>query len=336
MSWSWLMPLLWSAAENPVARQMRAQLKAGQWEQVEAQLRDIPDWNDRFFYLDRLSDWLRRLSYDRFYVVWPSAAPVFLNRWVEAQPQSSLAWTVRGWQAMKWGWAARGGGTADTVSKYARATMVQALEQAYEDFSRAAELDEEDPTPHALLIDAGRGLGLDGDDLGRHFDEAVQRCPHHRGAHHFYFTTLCEKWGGSHKAMFDFCRAVSQQEPGGGGLHTLIARAHIERWVWLALFAERPSGAGYFRRDPIRQEIQDAYKRSLGSEQCRETLTTSMDANFFAFCLLRAGDRGQALHEFRRIGNRVTENPWCYEDEGYCSAFYFARLSAWLGLTWRN
>jgi hypothetical protein len=130
-------------------------------------------------------------------------------------------------------------------------------------------------------------------------------------AHSATLWYLCKKWFGSHEEMFDFARTVSASAPEGNGLHALIPIAHHERWVYAAAFdKEEELAENYFDQPEVRQEIVEAYNRSLGSRAHRTDRATRAQSSFFAMGLLRVQAFRQALTELDRLGNLVPEFPW--------------------------
>lgn len=75
-----------------------------------------------------------------------------------------------------------------------------------------------------------------------------------------------EKWGGSHEEMFAVARRPF--DPDRPGAAALIARAHVERFLFYAVFDEAPDAkqqAGRYFSGEVIRELSDASDRVLGA-----------------------------------------------------------------------
>jgi tetratricopeptide (TPR) repeat protein len=236
--------------------------------------------------------------------------PPQLDAWAQGLPDTPLPFLVRGTQAIRWAWEARGTGWAETVSEEAWQQFFDRLQQAEADFRRAAELDPNDPLPHAQLIATGLALELEREELHSRFEAALARYPAHRAAHDHYFTTYERRWGGSHEEMFDFAVKASDRAPMGSGVATLIPKAHVAFLADLRLTQGAVRPEVYFPKPAIRVTVLAAYRRSLASPRHQDTPFTVSDRNYFAFCLFHTGDHAFARAEFQRLAGRMTPAPW--------------------------
>ena len=203
------------------AKQLQKQVKGADMSGLTAKLRGLREgaWDERDFWLDTVA---------------PAALEPVMDAWIAGGNELALGHLIKGRAHIAWAWAARGSGTADTVSEDGGNLFEEHLMRAESDLAQAAKLDPADPTPWAHLITVARGLGQ-GLDLARErFDQAARRDPEHWTAHFQMLTLLCAKWDGSHATMFAFAQEVSKRVPEGHDLSTLVIMAHIERWLYFS------------------------------------------------------------------------------------------------------
>jgi hypothetical protein len=283
---------------DPDAHRFQAELAEGRWQEFHEFLQSVTDWEHRFFYVYELSNF--------------DARPGWLDAWATERPDSALPYLFRGAHGVSWAWFARGSGWASTVGEDAWKVFHTRLVDAERDLRRAAAFDPTDPTPHARSIMAAVGLALGLPEIRRRFTEVTHRSRWHRQAHHSMLQALAAKWYGSHEQMFEFARAASAQAPEGDRVHSLVAAAHLERW--LNLTRESADGLqrqrAYFRDPMVSQEIQKAAARCVRSPNFTASRLGVHDRNIFAMCFALMRDFPAQLEQMRLIGPMVTTFPW--------------------------
>lgn len=306
---------------DPQARRLRSALVAGDWMSVHAALDKVRDWDERAFLIDAITE-----------TVSPAMERT-LGAWVQAKPDDGLPLVARGRWRIYAAWAARGGGGASSVTDEGWKVFFQQLQLAEKDFEAASELAPSDPTPHAYRVITARGLQLDDQEERARFDEARTRDPTNRVAHLMMMVALCQKWGGSHAAMFAFAREASAGAKEGSLLHGLVASAHIERWLWATSFADKAEddpewygkAAGYFKDGEVKRELQAAWSRSLGSAAFKATSPSNYTRNTFAWCFVQMEDWDRAKKELEALGGKITELPWRFSARDPLAAVNEAR-----------
>lgn len=78
--------------------------------------------------------------------------PPFFDAWVDASPNCSEAWLLRGAHGIQWAWEARSGASAQNVAEEAWPIFFERLKGAWSDLNHAIELNPADPTPFGQLI----------------------------------------------------------------------------------------------------------------------------------------------------------------------------------------
>ena len=217
--------------------------------------------------------------------------PEGYDEWTQAHPSSSVAWTVRGAHGIKWGWEARGGGKAESVQDQSWQLFWQRLEQAEQDLRKAAELDPADPVPWTYLVISARGLERGVPEIGERLKQAHARRPWHHFAFSQALQGFAKKWGGTHELMFDLARQVQSGAPDGASAHTVVAEAHVERWLYMASWdKDEASALSYFRTQPVPDEIRQAAERCIWSDHYERPRLAPFDQNFFTYCFFRMHD----------------------------------------------
>ena len=284
---------------NTEVGKFRAELAFGDYRHTQKFLEECRNFSDRWFYIEALSNW--------------PGQPRWMDSWVEKEMRvSAIPWLVRGAHKVRQAWEMQTkGDKIFTVGENDKAIFQEKLQIAEQDLQMAAWIDPSDPTPWAYLIKTGLGLSLGSKELENRFQTACQCDKEHRYAHAFMLQSYCEKWGGLHIMMFDFARKVVADAPDGSPLHTIIADAHIERWLY-QLAEKDPLSTSYFRQGEVFREIAKACAKSIQSMQYRKNKLTPFYQNLFAFCFYQSGNKAMARREFQAIGRNVTEIPWCY------------------------
>lgn len=286
-----------SPDDDPIAKRLRSAQQKNEWKTVQEFFHGLIDPGEREFYVEKLVDWKGR--------------PNFFDRWVESSADCADAWLLRGAHGVQWAWEARTAASAENVAEDAWPIFFERLKQAWSDLNHAIQLNPADATPFGQLIPCAMGLQLEKEIVFSCLQNAIDRSSLSWKAHSATLWYLCKKWFGSHEEMFDFARQVSAAVPEGSGLHALIPIAHHERWVYALAFDQDSDFAGsYYDQPDVRQEILDAYHRSLGSRFHRTDRATRHQSSFFALGLLRTHAFPQALTELDRIGTQVPEFPW--------------------------
>lgn len=281
----------------------RAELAFGDHRRVQKFLEECRNFDDRWFYIQALSNW--------------PGTPRWMDNWVEKEMRNtSIPWLIRGAQAIQRAWELQTrGDKVFNVNENEKASFQQRLQRAEQDLQMAAWIDPSDPTPWAYLIKTGLGLYVGSKEIENRFKEACQRDPEHYFAHSFMLQAVSEKWGGLHVIMFDFARKIISNAKEGSGLNVLIAEAHIERWLFHLAEGEKAEAQSYFRKPENFREITKATVRSLQSMSYRKSKLTPFYQNLFAFCFWQSGNKAMARKEFQTIGRNLTEWPWSYLGE---------------------
>ncbi|GAB3212484.1 hypothetical protein ACQEU5_16145 [Marinactinospora thermotolerans] len=221
-------------------------------------------------------------------------------------------------------WRIRGGGFADTVGTDRFKLFHRTLADARDPLLAAAELFPDDPVPWSCLQWVGLGLQFDRNDSDTIWQRVVERCPTLFSGHWARLQLLSEKWGGSHEEMMDFARATVANAPHGHPVVSMIALAHIER------FLGRQRGLLKSKRylAAMRQEVTYFNGRTLdevaaaADKWCMSALPhpRDLEAHHLMGWVFHAGEeKVRARWHFYQVGHRLHRAPWSYtagDEEG--------------------
>jgi hypothetical protein len=286
------------------AGRLVARLEQGAWQDVEQQLAAVSD------------EHRERLIYG---IANNDDATALASRWTQARPRSSLAHTVLGASLIVGGWKIRGGAYAEQVDEAAWEPFLKMLDDAKPPLQAAADLDRTSADPYAWLIHAELGGNGERDKLKSLFRAAIGRSTLHWPAHYKFFVATTEKWGGSHKEMFDFARAVARRTPKGNLLHCLVAQAYAEYAL-----ATGSQGRQAIRSPTCAQEVAtalyawlDAGPDSLAYQLMRAGGAFADHAlNHFAVACYLCGAKQEARAVVDALRGEIQTVPWAWIAEG--------------------
>ncbi|MET9427331.1 hypothetical protein [Streptomyces sp. NPDC003036] len=175
-----------------------------------------------------------------------------------------------------------------------------------------------------LRLITARGLELGHSETRRRYDRLAEHHPHHYPAQTQLLQLLCPKWGGSWEAAFGFAEECAAAVPPGGHSATLVAEAHLEKWLDLS-----PREGGRWMAQPaVRDELTAAAAHSVLHPHYRPGFHWISAHGFFAAALSLGGHYAEAAPHFRALGDAATRHPWDYLDDDPAAAFLRHRKHA--------
>lgn len=241
------------------------------------------------------------------------------SRWVQAQPRCALAQLLLGASLVADAWKIRGGAYAEDVDAGAWEPFFRTLKEAETPLQASAGLDTALADPYAWLIVAEVGGEGEDDKLRTLFRSAIARSSLHWGAHYSYFMATTEKWGGSHKEMFGFARAVSKRSPKGRALHALLAAAYCEYAL-----ATGPKAGDTIRTPQCAAELRAALYAWLDTtpDRLEARLAEVADGvgelamNHFAVACYLVGANAEAKILLEALRGEIQSIPWAWIADG--------------------
>lgn len=286
---------------SPALQTLNAEFRKGDWKGMQESFGSKRDWSMFDDYLEILHSIPK--------------PPYCFDSWIEADPHSYLPWLFRGACLVTWAWEARSARRSTEVSREAWQTFFDRLELAERDLLQAANLAPENPAPWRHLITCATGLNDSQSERKARFHEAQARDKFHFYSHVAMLMGLCKKWGGSHEGMFGFAKTASRHAPDGDSLHAIVARAHVERWLYFSFDQDLMRMDSYFHKPEVKQDIQNAFSRWNVPGMKLSEISRIRDLNDFAFCFRQMRDRDNAYTVFELTKGFVTQMPWAYIDD---------------------
>lgn len=282
------------------AHHFAAGLATGRWQDLHDFLAATQDPEDRFFYVNKLS----RAIGNR---------PEWVDEWRAARPGSALPVLFSGALYVRSAWEARGARLGRYVTQDAAQLFHERLVLADRDLAAAAELDPQDPTPHAESMWVASGLSLGQPELHRRFTEVNRRHPWHCGAYRAMSQGGAPKWGGSFSTLFELARQVMDEAPEGHSIHAFVPTVHFERWIdFILKGGTKTDQQGYFRTFQVRDQINQAAQKSVKSPDYCPTHLAISDRNMFSMAFWLLGNYRSQLEQMELTGPVIGSVPWNY------------------------
>lgn len=294
---------------HPVAYEL---LKQQNIDGIKALFKDIPDaYSQRYFFSLAFS---RRLPVE------------LLHQWVEREPYNGSAHLVLGARLLKVAWQARGYGRGHEVTPERWQNFYRLLNQTSEVLHMAAELNQKDPTPWVYLIMVAIYSANEKEMVEAYFNEVVKREPENWPGHMHRLIGLSQKYGGSHKQMFEFVEQTRDKIASDSLLNCLVFKAHAEYWRHKAHFDEDQKAADSHSNNPqVIEQCLSVYSQTL------ENKTYDPYYDLFAringaglMYILR--QRKPLLRELKQLSGQLEDTHWDWLGAGW--ELWYAHLFA--------
>ncbi|MEV4510302.1 hypothetical protein AB0K00_15210 [Dactylosporangium sp. NPDC049525] len=263
------------------------------------------------------TDWERRGH--RTWVLAEAAqenAGAWIDAWLTATPDDPTVVTLHAAALTELAGRARGHATAAQTSQERLRSFADLSAKARAQAERALVLAPDDPLPCNILLNSMFSGGDRGGAFGELLAEARRRDRFDFEVHTTAVTFLCEKWFGSHDAMFALARETASQAPPGAGATMLPLFAHFEyamrEYSWAKVNASALVDCRrYFQRPDVQGELDACVTkwRAPGPPTHAKALTCE---NWLAIAYALSGRRDECKAVFDRIGPYADSHVWAY------------------------
>ena len=246
------------------------------------------------------------------------------RNWVAQDPDNLILKSVLGVSLVNLAWKVRGGAVASKLSTSQVLDFSVLLQEGKDLLRKVLDADGSIPIVYTALINAALGSS-DRELAWSVFEKLRQNYPAMFTAHAAMALSLTPKWGGSASDLLNFCREVVAKDT-TGKLSGLVAFAHNEVLMDLAMKRDMKGYMDYFKDDKVRDEIMEAYRKTEDIEPDSDLYAS---LNQFAGIYTQMSEKKQARKVFERIGDHCSKTPWHYESaENPVDAFLAAKQKA--------
>jgi hypothetical protein len=218
-------------------------------------------------------------------------------QWATERPQSALAHILYARTLAAHGWSYRGTGSAREVPPQALEEFRAYLRLAADYLTKHAAVAMTDSSAHATLLDVGKGLGWDTQQLTAIAQEGLKRNPEDISLYADVMSTLLPQWGGDANKLDRYIRQVAKQTKAehGMGMYFRLYSAAAEEEYGHALFQE--TGVDWAMMKQGFQDIQVRYPSPTRHSR-------------YAYMACLAKDKEALLAALDKLGSAIDIAPW--------------------------
>jgi hypothetical protein len=199
----------------------------------------------------------------------------------------------------EWAYAARGTGTADSVSGQSMAVFAYRIEMAAAALLELQGTASQNPLWYTLSLDVGLSQAKDKEQLREIFDLGVKNAPHYRPLYRHMLRVLMPRWLGSYEEVDGFINAIYGQTAPTRGYEPyaeLYSTYALMEGDHLDLFRDTPAFWSGMRTGYL-----GLIKRHPASD---------IVLNSFANFACRAGDKDEYKRLRGAVGKRFSSTAW--------------------------
>ncbi|WP_223768027.1 DUF4034 domain-containing protein [Streptomyces huiliensis] len=250
------------------------------------------------------TDWERRSALAGIIAEEAAKDDAWLRAWEAARPGDSGAALVKAEAKVAVAWQIRGTAWAKDTTAEQFMGFHRVLEEAREDFARAAALAApEDPTPYVARIPLYKGTGASHEEMRKLWTEITSRAPYHYGAHSGALSYWFPRWCGSEELALEFAWTAARTAPPGN----LMTMLPLQYW-YHHLDDDAPDVA--YRSVHLTTMINATL---MDVAACRPDHPWLADARHLLAYLLTKQERyTEAVEQFRLLDGWVGAAPWTH------------------------
>jgi tetratricopeptide (TPR) repeat protein len=164
-----------------------------------------------------------------------------LNRWIEREPESSMAYLFRSMYYQEAGWVARGSDLARMVPARSIARFREDIRLSRTDVQKSISLNPKNPSSYYELLRVAVSEG-DSPDGERIFLFGIRAFPNYYPLYQTRLRSLRPKWGGSIDSMYAFVERYADVAPKNSPLKLLYLELYADVLDDVALQCKSQSG----------------------------------------------------------------------------------------------
>lgn len=218
--------------------------------------------------------------------------------WAVQHPESPLAHILHADALVEHGWSYRGGSFAKDVPPEAWKEFHAYLRRAVDYLHAHADVALTDSYAHSVLLQAGRGLGWNSEQMAAIANDGLRRNPDDIELYFDVLASLLPKWGGNARAVDNFINQAAERTRAkhGMAMYARLYSSAAEDEFGQALFED--SFADWSK---MKQGYEDLFARFPASPA---------RLNRYAYMACLAKDRDTLLKLFKDIGTRIEARHW--------------------------
>lgn len=179
-----------------------------------------------------------------------------LNNWIEEYPESSLAYTVRGYFYYDYAWSIRG-------HRYIRKTAPEKVEEysrllalCANDIKQALDKNPENPLALLYVLRIGRNTNMSREVFEYYFSEANSIIPNFIRVYQEKMLYLDPNWHGSETELLNFVRITVANAPRETAMPLLLPQTHEN-------ITKKNNRKDYYNQPRIWNEIKQSYLKLI-------------------------------------------------------------------------
>lgn len=184
---------------------------------------------------------------------------IFLDRWVQQNPQSSLAYTARSYFYYFYAWSFRGNKYTNKTSERALQEYTRQLTLCAKDIQQALSINQKNPLALFSALRLGRNGGMPLEIFNQYFERLTAIVPFFNQAYQEKSLYLAPNWYGDSMTMLNFAKTSSISAPRGTAIPLLLPQAHDN----LCNYERNCNKSEYYQQPLVWQDIEDSYLRLI-------------------------------------------------------------------------
>jgi tetratricopeptide (TPR) repeat protein len=183
---------------------------------------------------------------------------IYLDRWLDKSPNSSLAYLFRGIFYYNYAWEIRGNKFISKTSEEARQGFREKMRLSVEDIAKSLSIDAENSLTSIEVLRISNSIGMPREEFEAFFQKAIALVPNAPEAYAAKTLYLQPQWHGSEAELLTFVRESVNSAPQGSAIPAIVKIAYSGLCASSGLNRQE-----YFNRPEVWQEIQASYDRLI-------------------------------------------------------------------------